>query len=272
MFTKGGNYLDTLFGEEIKQNEFLKKQVKVIFQFWSRQRYGVNHRIDEKTKIYQTVYEYIKNLTTGLPMVKTSKGLIHKKYYDYLKSVLKDSSNSEKEISLFTHRVWKTREILLVLQRIPKDLSRPVNLNELFWMPIFINEFNTNGFSYFSLYALNENSKDEYNKLVTQFYSFPYSSHVSSMQKQKEAILLRNFVLDKFASLSELQELVSWYKEGQEELYVKKANTIYRFLEVYPQIARFKANLLKGKSSSNKNSFKSEGMKKRLQNIKEFKL
>ena len=150
-------------------------------------------------------------------------------------------------------------------------------MDAVFWMPVvrfslYSDKYSSTGFSYFSLYALNQNTRDEYNNLVDEFYQLPFTREVSPLTRQKEAIILEEYVKAEKASMDMLKKLLCWYSLARDEQYVRKVDTFTQFLKERSRLEANRANLSKSQSSTNKNSYVSEKLRSKLKNIKEFEL
>ena len=175
-------------------------------------------------------------------------------------------SNNDKRILNLIHRKWKTKEIVAILTKIGEDIERPVSLDAVFWMPVvrfslYNDKYSSTGFSYFSLYALNQNTRDEYNNLVDEFYQLPFTREVSPLTRQKEAIILEEYVKAGKASMDMLKKLLCWYSRARDERYVRKVDTFTQFLKERSRLEENRANLSKSQSSTNKNSYVSEKLR-----------
>lgn len=255
----------------------LTKQVNLIFNLWRTLPNGKKHRIDFDSKIYKRVFHYIKNLRQGLPLVSVLGGSANLRYVQSLKIMLKTFSNSDKRLISFLHRKWKTKEIIDLLIKIEKGLNVPTSLDHIFWEPIVTfenqaDQYSKTGFSYFSLYALNENTNDQYNNFVSEFYSMPFSRDVNDTTKQREAILLEELITSKKASMKGLKNLLSWYFLARDEQFVRKVDTVTQFVKERTRLEENRANLSKTRSSTNKNAYVSETLREKLKNIQEFEL
>ena len=263
--------------EEEQKIKNLEKQVNLIFEVWGNLPNGKKHRINKDLKLYQTVFSYIQNLKQGLPLVSNSGGSANLRYLQSLKITLNTFSNNDKRLIEFIHRKWKTKEIKNLLIKINKDLFVPTSLNHVFWMPVILSpnasdKYFKTGFSHFSIYALNENINDPYNTFVEEFYNLPFARWVTGSAKQKESILLEGYVTSGKASMSTLKNLLSWYKEARDDMYVRKVDTLTQFLKERARLEENWAKLSKSKCSTNKNAYVSESLREKLKNIEEFEL
>ena len=271
------NYMFSFDLDQKEKEKNLHKQVELLFNIWMNLPKGKKHRIDPNSKIYKRVYNYVSNLRQGLPLVSTSGGFAAISYFRCLKLMVNTISNNDKRILNLTHRKWKTKEIVAILTKIGEDIERPVSLDAVFWMPVvrfslYSDKYSSTGFSYFSLYALNQNTRDEYNNLVDEFYQLPFTREVSPLTRQKEAIILEEYVKAEKASMDMLKKLLCWYSLARDEQYVRKVDTFTQFLKERSRLEANRANLSKSQSSTNKNSYVSEKLRSKLKNIKEFEL
>ena len=274
---RGENNMFSFDLDQNSKNKNLHKQVKLLFNIWMVLPKGKKHRIDPDSKIYKRVYSYVSKLRQGLPLISTSGGSAALPYFRCLKIMVNTVSNNDKRILSLIHRKWKTREIVDVVTKIGNSIDHPISLDAVFWMPVvtyslYGDKYSSTGFSYFSLYALNENTADQYNDFVNKFYEAPFSREVNDLTKQKEAILLEEYVNAKKVSMDTLKNLFSWYYLARDERYVRKVDTVTQFIKERSRLEANRASLGKSQCSTNKNRYVSENLRTKLKNIKEFEI
>lgn len=257
--------------------ENLHKQVELLFNIWSELPKGKKHKLDRESKIYQRVFSYVSNLRQGLPMLSVSRGSADLHYFQSLKLMVNTVSNKDKRILNLIHKKWKTKEIKSLLVKIGTQIEKSLPLDQVFWMPfikysLYSDKYAQTGFSYFSLYALNENTADQYNNFVNEFYNAPFAREVSDLTKQKEAIFLEEYVNAKKVSMDTLKKLLSWYFLARDDTYVRKVDTVTQFVKERARLEENRANLSKKRSSSNKNSYVSSNLREKLKSVKELEI